>query len=339
MVRHWRASSPRSWSSSSTTTSGRASSTSQPSQVPNCGRSAIDSAPAACPAAKWSTGRASTRTAPPATSSWTCSGGRVGKTRQSGPSSSGPAWLRARSRRKYGGKEPNPPSSPATKVSSSPAASSGLAARSAPIVVARRPLRDGAAQNEPAPWVGYTASSSGRPSSRSCAPRQRLGLLGGDQVGAGDRADQQRPAAEHGERPATVQQQVGQMLGRVAGGGHRAQREPAEVELLVAVQAVVVEGEPAGPRREDLRAAGGGQLAGAGQEVGVQVGLCRPGDPQASPAGKLQVGGRVAGGVDHQRAPVAQVDQPGRVAEPLVDDRVDVHAGLLGRQGHALLTG
>jgi hypothetical protein len=51
MVRHWRASSPRSWSSSRTKTSGRVSSRSQPSQLANAGRSAIDSAPGMWPAA------------------------------------------------------------------------------------------------------------------------------------------------------------------------------------------------------------------------------------------------------------------------------------------------
>ena len=63
----------------------------------------------------------------------------------------------------------------------------------------------------------------------------------------------------------------------------------------------------------------------------MQMGLGRIGDPQPPPAGQLQVRGRVAGRVDHQRPPVAQLDHIGAVAQAFVDDRVDGgHGGLLG---------
>jgi hypothetical protein len=109
----------------------------------------------------------------------------------------------------------------------------------------------------------------------------------------------------------------------VPGGRKHPQGEPAEVHLLAVVQRPVGEAQPAGAGREDLGAGGGGQLPAAGQEVGMQVGLGRVGDPQPPPPGQLQVRRRVAGRVDRQGPPVAQLDQVGAVAETIVDDRVD----------------
>ena len=79
------------------------------------------------------------------------------------------------------------------------------------------------------------------------------------------------------------------------------------------------------PRRE---------LAAAGEEVGVQVGLDGERDRQPGPLGGGQVRSGVAGRVDDQGAAVAQVEQVGRVAEAFVDerDRPDAasgHAGLV----------
>jgi len=113
-------------------------------------------------------------------------------------------------------------------------------------------------------------------------------------------------------------------------GGERAQHQPAQVEFLLVVQALVGEAQPGGARGDDPGVAGG-QLAAAGDEVGVQVGLDRVGESQPPLVGQVQVGGRVADRVDHQRPPVAEVDQVGAVAEPLVDHRDDRnHGRLLG---------
>ena len=63
----------------------------------------------------------------------------------------------------------------------------------------------------------------------------------------------------------------------------------------------------------------------------MQVGLGRVGDLEPPPAGQLQVRGGVAGRVDHQGPPVAQLDHIGAVAQAFVDDRVNGrHGGLLG---------
>ena len=129
------------------------------------------------------------------------------------------------------------------------------------------------------------------------------------------------------------------MLGGVPGGGQHPQGEPAQVDLLAVLQAAMGEAEPAGPRGEDLGAVGRGQLPAACQEVGVQVGLSRVGDLEPPPAGQLQVWGGVAGRVNHQGPPVAQLDHIGAVAETFVDDRVDGgHGRLLGWIGGQLRT-
>jgi hypothetical protein len=154
-------------------------------------------------------------------------------------------------------------------------------------------------------------------------PGQRLGQLGAGQVGAGHGADQEGPAAEQGQRSSGVQKQVADVLGGVPGGGQHPQGEPTQVDLLGVLQAAMGEAEPAGSRGEDPGAIGGGQLPAAGQEVGVQVGLGRVGDAQSTPPGQLQIRGRVAGRVNHQGPPVAQLHHIGAVAEALVDDRVN----------------
>ena len=162
-------------------------------------------------------------------------------------------------------------------------------------------------------------------------PGQRLGQLRARQVGAGHGADQQRPTAEQRQRPTGVQQQIADMLRRVPGGGQRAQGEPTQIELLAVLQPPMGEAEPAGCGAQNLGAGGGGQLPAASQEVGVQVSLDGVGQPQPPPAGQLQVRGRVAGRVDHQRPPLAQLDHIGAVAEAFVDDRVDGGHGRLLR--------
>ena len=101
MVRHWRASSPRSWSSSSTNTSGWVSSRSQPSQLANAGRSSIESAPGMWPAANDVMGVDHQPAAGQVLSDLV--GREQGQNLPVAPSSSGPTRLRSRSRRKYGG--------------------------------------------------------------------------------------------------------------------------------------------------------------------------------------------------------------------------------------------
>ncbi len=151
------------------------------------------------------------------------------------------------------------------------------------------------------------------------AAGQLLGAGRVDQVGAGGGADDEGPAGEHPDRCVAVEEQVGEVLVGVAGGGEGAQSEPAEVDLVAVAQPDVVELAAAGGGGEDGRAVGGGEVEGAGEEVGVQVGLGRERDAETGRGGHLPEAAQVAAGVDGQRPAVAEVDQVGAVPEPLVD--------------------
>jgi hypothetical protein len=129
---------------------------------------------------------------------------------------------------------------------------------------------------------------------------QRLGLVGGDEVGSGHRPDQQRPAGEHPRRRGAVQQQVGEVLGGVAGGGQGPQRQAAQVDLVAVAQPSVGEGQLGRSRRQHP-GPGASKLARPGDEVGVQVSLGNPGDPQTPPLGGGEVGQGIAFGVHQQR--------------------------------------
>ena len=157
----------------------------------------------------------------------------------------------------------------------------------------------GAEQNDPAPCVGYTGVASGSVSSRRseayCDRASGSGLLRAGQVGAGSRADQQRPAGEHPERPPAVEQQVREMLSGMAGRRPGPQRQAAQVDLIPVRQPPVTEGTAPGRGREDLRAVVGGQLHRPGQEVGVQVRIGGERDLQPVPPAAARTARRSRG--------------------------------------------
>ncbi len=159
-------------------------------------------------------------------------------------------------------------------------------------------------------------------------PGQRLGLLRGEQVRTGHPADHQRAAGEHGDRPPAVPQHERLVLGRVAGRRDDLQHEPAEVDLLAVLQRAVVEGQAAAGGREQPGAPGG-ELAATRHEVGVQVRLDDEPCGQAPAVELAHDRPRVPGGVDDERAAVAQVDHVGGVAQPGVLERGDGHGGAL----------
>src|SRR5688500_3674977 len=97
------------------------------------------------------------------------------------------------------------------------------------------------------------------------------------QIGAGGGADDQRPAGEHPDQLVAVGQQVGQVLVGVPGSAQGAQGQPAQVDLVAVAQPAVAVGALPGRRGKQLRAVGG-QVDGAGDEVGVQVGVGGVGD-------------------------------------------------------------
>ena len=73
------------------------------------------------------------------------------------------------------------------------------------------------------------------------------------------------------------------MLVGVPGGGQRLECEAAEVGFVAVAQCPVFEGTPASGGGEDGRAVVGGELACAGEEVGVQVGVGGVGHLQPVP--------------------------------------------------------
>ena len=153
------------------------------------------------------------------------------------------------------------------------------------------------------------------------------------QVGTGDVADEERVAAQHGDRVAAalgVAQQEGGVLGPVAGRVDRLDRHrlaqlqrPAVGERLVLVlglgQLVDV----------DRRPGGAGEATVAGDVVGVVVRLQHVLDPHPVQAGEVHVGVDVPLRVDHRGDARARVaDQVGGAAEILVDDLSEEHRPL-----------
>ncbi len=102
--------------------------------------------------------------------------------------------------------------------------------------------------------------------------------------------------------------------------GEPAEFEAAEVDLFAVGDASDRE-TVTGCARYEQRGAECAELTGAGDEVGVEVGLDREGDVETSAFGLRQVPARMAGRVDHERPARAQIDEIGRVAETIVDER------------------
>ena len=145
-------------------------------------------------------------------------------------------------------------------------------------MVVVRAAPGGAEQNEPAPWVGHTAVASG--SVGQAAQRARTGRGPAPRCGPAPTRSVRAAAPTISDPPVNTPTRGAPSRSRKdrcssvwPGGGQGAQRQPAEVDLVAVAEAAVVEGALPGGRGEDLRAVVGGELAGAGQEVGVQVGV------------------------------------------------------------------
>ena len=295
-----------------TMTTARSGSTSQPSQVANAGRSGIDTDPGMCPAAKSGTGRTSTTRRPrPAPGP-----PRPAKDR----SSVGDADRRgaaavdlAEAGESTAGSCRATPAAGVTNASSSGAVSSALRARSGPMVEVRS-APGGAEQNEPAPWVGHTATSSpaGQPLQRPVLRAgQLLGPLRVDQVGPGRRTHDQRPAGEHPERPRPVERsrtprargcapESAAPAGSARPGRPR-HRHPGRGAGSPPVPAAEARTRAPSPRASSDR---------PGEEIGVQMGVGGVRDPQPAPWRRpRRMPRRSRRGVHRQCAAVAQVEQ------------------------------
>ena len=283
----------------------------------------MESAPAGCACANDVTGRTSTISAPAATRSATTVGWSPSRAGSSARTS-GPRRFISPRRWKYGGWLPSDPRSslhegvlvgrPQELVGGELVADRGGGAH--------RRRRGGA---ERAATVGGPESGGGiergEPVQRAVLrPGQLLGPFGRHEVDAGRRARDQGAAAEHADLARSVEQQEGQVLVGVTRGSDRAQGEPAEVDLLAVLEPAVRELPPTGSRGEHLGAVGGRELHGAGEEVGVEVGVGGVRDGQAPGLGGPAQRAEVAARVDGQGAAVAEVEEVRRVAEPGVRD-------------------
>ncbi len=148
-----------------------------------------------------------------------------------------------------------------------------------------------------------------------------------EEVGAGGGVHDQRAAGEHAELAGSVQEQEGKVLVGVPGGGKRAQRQPAEIDLVAVTQPPMCEGTASGRGGEHGGAGVVMELDGAGEEVGVQMRVGREGDRETTPFRCPAQGAQVAARVHGQGAAVAQVDEVGTVSQALVDQGYQVVVG------------
>ena len=315
--RHWRTSSGRSWSSSRTNTSVRSGSTSQPSQLREHGPQ-LDRQRAGNVTGREVFDRAARRREPrrraiaarnAVDGRARSSAGSVAVEARAAPVHLGQAREvgreRTRSRR----------AAASTKVSSSSIAQQrvrrALTCRSSWC----DPTAPGAEQNDPAPWVGYTGRSSG--STRiSVAQRAEqlsgevLVRFGSEQIGSTDGADHQRTAAEQRDRFAVLDEEVGEMVGRVTRRRDRPENEPVTQLDLVAVRDVAVRDLEVRAARREERRAPRREFGAARHVVGVRVRVGRP----ARSRGRVRAPRRSccvgqARRIDDERPAVAEIDE------------------------------
>ena len=161
-----------------------------------------------------------------------------------------------------------------------------------------------------------------------------------EEVRASGVTDEDEVAGEHEPRCVglgTVGDEERQVLGSVAGGVRGAQGDVAEGDLVTVAQAHrVVEARPVGPVGSAFvgdvhrRAGGCGEFAGAGEIVGVDVGLGDGGDRQSVAVGEVAVDRDVPAGIDDDRLPagLAGYDVAG-MGEVGVEDAFEEHGSLL----------
>lgn len=157
-------------------------------------------------------------------------------------------------------------------------------------------------------------------------PGQRLAVLRAEEVRPADGADHQRPSREERLGAAVDDEQVREVVRGVPGGGDRSQHDVVgELDLVAGVEGPVGAFELRASRREEGGALGS-ELAAPGEVVGVGVRVGGPGDPPTSLGGDGSLAVGEARWVDDESCPVAETDHVGRVAEPVLDDGLDLHS-------------
>ena len=113
----------------------------------------------------------------------------------------------------------------------------------------------------------------------------------------------------------------------------RGQDQSTEVDPVAVAQTLMLVPALTGCRGQHGCGLVVGEVAGAAEEVGVQVGVGDEPDPQPRTASRGPRRAQVAGRIDHERAAVAQVDHVGAVAQALVDHRRQEAVGFSHRPG------
>ena len=135
---------------------------------------------------------------------------------------------------------------------------------------------------------------------------QVLGPVIAQQVGAADAVDEERIARQHAPRRfgVAVEQQVGHVLGRVAGREARRHAQAAEGERVAIAHGLVREAVFGAAFRADkqlgLTAQPVDQFARAAHEIGVDMGLEHVGYDKAEAPGRFQVDLDIRAGIDHR---------------------------------------
>jgi hypothetical protein len=111
----------------------------------------------------------------------------------------------------------------------------------------------------------------------------------------------------------------------VPGGAEGAQPQPTEVDLVPVGEPGVPELSAASCGGQHCGAVTGGQLSGAGEEVGMQVGVSGEGHPKVLLLGRRPHRTKVPVGIHDQCATIAEVDQVGAVAHTFIDQRHHRH--------------
>jgi hypothetical protein len=125
----------------------------------------------------------------------------------------------------------------------------------------------------------------------------------------------------------------GDVFGRVPGCGDDFEADTADVDCVARFEGAVVEGKAADGASADGAAGAGSQLAAAGDEVVVEVGLQGVGNFHAQGVGLADIEVHVAGGVDDgAELRVLGADDVGGVAEAFDANLLDQHGRLLGKR-------
>lgn len=156
-----------------------------------------------------------------------------------------------------------------------------------------------------------------------------VAALVAEQIGPAHRAHHERPTREQPDRFPILGQQIGEMVGGVAGRRDCPQRDRwRQGDGLAGGHRTMGELERRAGRREE-RGAVRRELGATRHVIGMGVGVSGPRHLPPVFVGHPALPIREPRRVDHQSRAVAKIDDVGRMAEPLVHHAHDLHHDLL----------